>query len=289
MHHPAVDDMQMPYQDQHKLYFMHFCFSALSQMWSMAISLYIASISNNSLFIIALTGLISNLAVIAFIPAVGRWVDKTNRLMAVYAALVVKVISITLGFSICAFLPNSTDAATSQFFYFYVIALPLVCGSANLGFSTYSLCIEKDWVVELSNGNSDWLASTNSVMSQIDLSCQSLAPAITAALFSILSDEWVAAILLTTNFIATAMLYFFLKELYLSWPKLASPRNSDQEEASKSIGFFDSLKQFSSSGCCGVMLSYSFLFLTVLRSGKNLPILNIIFNLFFKRQYVILL
>jgi len=255
------------YKDQQKLFIMHFCFSALSQMWSMAISLYIASISNDSLFIVAVTGFISNLTIILFIPAVGRWVDKSNRLDAVNTALVAKVVSITLGFSVCAFLPSSSNAvATSdQFFYVYVVLLPFICGAANLGFNTYTLCIEKDWLVELSNGDSEWLAKTNSVMSQIDLACQSLAPAITAFLFSILTDYWVATILLLTNFTATAFLYFFLRDLYLSWPTLALPRVSyASEDDGTSVGMVDSLKEFTSSGCCAVMLAYSFLYLTVL-------------------------
>ncbi len=175
----------------HLIYFMHSAFSLLSQMWNFGIALFIASISNNSLFIIALTGFIQNLSIVILLPIIGKWVDRTDRLVAVHSALLVKVIFITLGFSICAFLPNYTDNSdpsqsytynddiVGTNYFLYVICLPIVVAAASLGFYTYRICIEKDWVIELANHDSEWLAHANSVMSQIDLACKSLAPAAT--------------------------------------------------------------------------------------------------------------
>lgn len=142
--------------------------------------------------------LITNLAIIVCIPYIGHWIDKVDRIVSVYAALLLKVVSITLGFSICAFLSSEGD----EYFYLYAITLPIICAAANIGFNTYTLCIEKDWLIELANGDSEWLANTNSIMSQIDLACQSFAPAITGLLFSLFSGPIVACILLSTNFMA---------------------------------------------------------------------------------------
>ena len=173
----------------HLIYLMHSAFSLLSQMWNFGIALFIASISDNSLFIIALTGFVQNLSIVLLLPVIGKWVDRTDRLVAVHSALLVKVVFITLGFSICAFLPNSGNGYQAEAnanndmvdtnFFLYVICLPLVVAAASLGFYTYRICIEKDWVIELANRDSEWLAHANSVMSQIDLACKSLAPAAT--------------------------------------------------------------------------------------------------------------
>ena len=107
-------------------------------MWNFGIALFIASISDNSLFIIALTGFIQNLSIVLLLPVIGKWVDRTDRLVAVHSALLVKVVFITLGFSICAFLPNSGkgytqgdgvdggDEIVDTNFYMYVICLPVV-------------------------------------------------------------------------------------------------------------------------------------------------------------------
>ena len=262
-----------PYQETYRLYLIHSCFSFMSQMWSMGISLFIASVSNNSLFIIAIAGLVSNLSIILFIPSVGNWVDRVNRLTAVNSALFIKVVAISLGFCICAFLPaySSSSELNNYNFYFFVIVLPLVCAAANIGFNTYTLCIEKDWLVELSNGNSEWLAKTNSVMSQIDLTTQSVAPALTAGLFSLFSTAEVATILLLSNFTATFFLCYFLKSLYEAWPSLHTKNNREYTEITntetneeESYSFYKSIDIFLDSGCVGVMMSYSYLFLTVL-------------------------
>ena len=181
----------------HLIYFMHSAFSLLSQMWNFGIALFIASISSNSLFIIALTGFIQNLSIVLLLPVIGKWVDRTDRLVAVHTALFVKVVFITLGFSICAFLPSSgnsymadsnvTDGDDKDIvdsnFYLYVVCLPIIVAAASLGFYTYRLCIEKDWVIELANRDSEWLANANSVMSQIDLACKSFAPAATGKIY----------------------------------------------------------------------------------------------------------
>ena len=175
----------------HLIYIMHTAFSLLSQMWNFGIALFIASISDNSLFIIALTGFIQNLSIVLLLPVIGKWVDRTDRLVAVHSALLVKVVFITLGFSICAFLPNSGkgytqgdgvdggDEIVDTNFYMYVICLPVVVAAASLGFYTYRICIEKDWIIVLANRDSEWLANSNSIMSQIDLACKSFAPAAT--------------------------------------------------------------------------------------------------------------
>ena len=49
---------------------------------------------------------------------------------------------------------------------------------AGLCFSTIKQSLEKDWLVVLSNNNTEWLTETNSVMTQIDLLCNTAAPAV---------------------------------------------------------------------------------------------------------------
>merc|ERR1719456_117453 len=180
--------MTAAFNKPHLIYITHTTFSLLSQM-TFAISLFIASISNNSLFIIAVTGFVTSLSIVVLLPIIGSWVDQMDRLAAVHTALLVKLVSITLGFCICAFLPNSGNGAGADDeaientdnleanFYLYVITLPIVVAAANLGFYTYRICIEKDWVIELANKDKEWLANVNSIMSQIDLAAKSIAPA----------------------------------------------------------------------------------------------------------------
>ena len=132
----------------------------------------------------------TDLSIVLLLPVIGKWVDRTDRLVAVHSALLVKVVFITLGFSICAFLQHGKgytqgdgvdggDEIVDTNFYMYVICLPVVVAAASLGFYTYRICIEKDWIIVLANRDSEWLANSNSIMSQIDLACKSFAPAAT--------------------------------------------------------------------------------------------------------------
>ena len=65
---------------------------------------------------------------------------------------------------------GSNEIAGSGNFFIYVISLPIICAAANLGFYTYRICIEKDWIIVLANNDNEWLANSNSVISQIDVS-----------------------------------------------------------------------------------------------------------------------
>ena len=64
------------------------------------------------------------------------------------------------------------DEVSDENFFTYVVSLPIVCSAANLGFYIYRICVEKDWIIVLSNDDKEWLATANSVISQIDVSCK---------------------------------------------------------------------------------------------------------------------
>jgi hypothetical protein len=68
-----------PYQ-KNQLYFMHFSFAFTSRMWDMAIILLIADITNNSLKITAISGLMSSALSLIMMPKIGIWLDNVDRL-----------------------------------------------------------------------------------------------------------------------------------------------------------------------------------------------------------------
>ena len=86
-----------------------------------------------------------------------------------------------------------------------------------------------------------------------------------------------AGILLLTNFVASALLYFFFNNLYYAWPTLSKPKvqaldqNSDSSSSrssssssSSDYNLWQAITLFWNQKCCGVMISFSFLFMTVL-------------------------
>lgn len=212
-----------PYPHTYNIYLMHFCYSFVTRMWDMGIIFFIAELTNNSLTVVALAGFLGSFSIFLFMPVIGKWLDSTDRLASTFWALGIKLIAVTVAYLVCAFLvTDSSKALTSPSVSLVLLySLPVLCTITSLCFSVINQAIEKDWIVVLADGDSAWLSSVNSVMSQIDLGCNSVAPAVTGVLFSSLSRTNMSIVLLVSNALATYMLFSFLRHLYLSWPALA--------------------------------------------------------------------
>ena len=305
---PSTLKEKHPYDNVRILYTMHMFFAFVSRMWEIGIVLLVAALTNNSLFIVALSGLMSSSSLFLFAPSLGGWFDEQDRLYAMKIALTVKVISVTTGYLLCAHMLGPSDQDTNAY-GLEIYAVPIVCALANLSFAMVTMSVEKDWVVVLSGGDREWLSSTNSMMTQIDLACNAVAPAVTGVLFSFCSYRMVALVLLGLNAATAAGLYLYLRRLYESWPALtrkvpvdntvagddegvsaepletldlhadgvSSPPSSPAalaslEEGNRVLskkgdaerGISTSAPSFVRSSVAGTMISYSFLYFTVL-------------------------
>lgn len=287
-----------PYQ-KNQLYFMHFSFAFTSRMWDMAIILLIADITNNSLKITAISGLMSSALSLIMMPKIGIWLDNVDRLKAAKTTLFYKFISISLAYLLCAYLSYQSGLAVIdskiRLSLFYL--LPILYSIASVSFATITQQIETDWLVVLANKDENWLRDTNSFLSQIDLGCKAAAPAVTGLLFAKFSQSNVSLLLVGINTIVTAMLYKLLSGLYNKFPNLTNKKQSEKKElkdknnfglqvdddnvlflnkewdSKNFIGkFLNSFKSFATSGCAGLMVAYSFLYLTVLSFGSLMTV-----------------
>ena len=220
-------NLGVAYSQRWLLYIMHFCFAFVSRMWDMGVVLLVAELTNNSLFFVAAANLVGALAITFFMPTVGRYLDSTDRLRATTNALLVKIIAVSAVYTGCAGVGNASDGIP----FFVVYLLPLFCGIAALSFKTIITAIEKDWIVVLSANDTVWLAETNSYMTQIDLGCSSIAPAVTGLLFSSYSYSITALVLLGINLLSVISFYCFVVSLYNSFPALQSRRDIKKEQS----------------------------------------------------------
>lgn len=284
--------------DPKKLYLMHFSFAFASRMFDMGIVFSLAHISNNSMQIIALIGLLSTMLVFFLMPAIGKYLDQSNRLQAAKSALLVKVFCITATYFLCLLYVYLNDVSDSRYVQKLLYVIPAVAALASLSFTTITQCVEKDWVVVLTQHNSTLLTTTNATMSRIDLICASLAPAFAGFLFQYYSEYVAAVVLIIINLIATFALYFLLSSLYEANPALAQRSSSSSsskknnpsgmyksideanaDEHSPERSFCDSFTTalglhdfFYRSGCARVMVSYAFLYMTVLSFGSIMTV-----------------
>lgn len=74
-------------------------------------------------------------------------------------------------------------------------------------------------------------------MTQIDLGCSSLAPALTGLLFAYLSQEAVSIVLLAVNACAVLALYVFMSHLYSAWPALGQKAGVDDPPPRRSTTY----------------------------------------------------
>jgi hypothetical protein len=206
-----------PFSGKYKLYAMHFFFTFVSRMWDMGIVLLIAEITNNSLYFVGLAGLLGSLSIFLFMSNIGVWLDETDRLEAVKLAITIKIIAVSIAYIICAIFEDTHEGTK-----FIAYTLPILCAITALSFKTITQSIEKDWLVVLSDGDSAWLTSTNSIMTQIDLTSSTAAPAVTGFIFSYFKKQFTAIVLLSCNAAATVFLWYFVHYLYTSWPTLGS-------------------------------------------------------------------
>lgn len=205
---------------RYSLYLMHMIFSFASRMWEIGTTFFVGNYTQNSLQIAALVGLMSSVIVFAFSSSIGAWFDSNNRLYAVKVVLSIKMLSVAVTYLLCSDIFALSSLKMIQGLFVYLI--PILCAVANVSFSMLTMIIEKDWIVTMADGNSEWLATTNAHMTQIDMVCATVAPAIVGFLFSFFNDAYISLSLLGMNIVAWWLLFGYLKQLYFTWPALAT-------------------------------------------------------------------
>jgi hypothetical protein len=218
-------------------------------------------------------------------------------------ALVVKVVSVTLGYIACACLlmlgnmgEGGTEGALGDTLRAYIdlspsmqgyvlYSIPAFCALANLAFAMVAMGVQKDWIVVLSAGNSEWLVGMNSMMTQIDLASKALAPALTGFVFSYCSYGTSAIVMLGLNMVVTVVFYSYLVFIFNSFPALwtrapPSSSSSSQGESAPLKGNSTTStttipapgNSFLTSGCAGTMFAYAALYFTVLSFGSLMTV-----------------
>jgi hypothetical protein len=185
-------------------------------MWEIGIVFVLSEVTNNSLTLIALCGFCSSLFIALFMPIIGIWLDNEDRLIALKCGLAVKLVSVSLTYLFCLILQFNSSYGNIMFYL-----IPITYAIANCSFSLITQSVEKDWLIVLSDGDSEWLTQTNSMMSQIDLICGSISPILVGIIFSFVSIYKLALILLFTNTFVVFALLSYMNDLYYTWPMLS--------------------------------------------------------------------
>ncbi|XP_033640075.1 solute carrier family 40 member 1-like [Asterias rubens] len=218
--------------------FLIYCSQFLSawgdRMWTFAVALFLVEIEDLSLRLTAVFGFALTVSVLLFGTLVGQWVDRTPRLKAARISLVIQNLCV-IACAVCLLLLLHYLAAIRQIgdgvlFLFCEIAIIFLGVIANLASVAEKICIQKDWVVILADGNKEQLAVMNANVRRIDLTVNILAPILVGQIMTFASMTVAGIFIAAWNLASLILEYALLLRVYKKVPRLAVKFASSENE-----------------------------------------------------------
>ncbi|GAW16352.1 hypothetical protein ANO14919_057780 [Xylariales sp. No.14919] len=236
-HTPLLDASQrrVPAQIARRLYVSHFLSAWNSRVFEFGAVLYLATVFPGTLLPMSVYALTRGLSAIVFAPAVGQYIDTSNRLHIVRVSIVLQraavAVSCVIFYILAIELPLGRGGKVGMLVLLSLLAcIEKLCSIMNL------VSVENDWVVVIAEKDQAALMVMNAQMRRIDLLCKLLGP-----LFIALIDGFSTKAAITVNFLmnvmsivveyfAIARVYYEVSELQESKQK-ASPEPADAESS----------------------------------------------------------
>jgi len=92
---------------------------------------------------------------------------------------------------------------------------------ARLASSGTVIILQKDWIVVISDNDTDYLAKMNSILRTIELTTYMLAPVISGQLFYFIGYIWTGVFIAGWNIVSVVCEYGLLNGIYRQYPRLA--------------------------------------------------------------------
>merc|ERR550519_994845 len=227
-------------------------------MWWFAGGCYMLELDGRSLRLTALYGLVIAASVIVFGASIGRWIDRTPRLTAARTFLTIQNVAVSL----CALLlsgfihyggllaaPTSPTPVSNNETYSYShnltqqdqlaaggndiaewktgvsVGAILLAAVARLASTGTNIIIQKDWIVVISAGDHDRLATMNSILRTIELTTYMLAPGAAGLFFTFLGYTITGVIIAGWNVVSVTLEYLLLSLIYRRYPGLSRKKS----------------------------------------------------------------
>ncbi|KAI7873319.1 hypothetical protein K492DRAFT_139060, partial [Lichtheimia hyalospora FSU 10163] len=244
------------------LYISHFLTSWTDRFYEFASYLFIIEIFKESLLLPSIYGFIVTISAIMFSNYVGKYVDIIERLKIIRITMFVQKMSIIISCFMFISMMTSNDNKIIK----YIIVVIFGC-TLKLSFIANNIAIEKDWVIIISNGNTEKLTTT---MRRIDLFCKTMAP-LTMGIITFKGSLYGVITIIIWNVLSGCLEYILVLKTYINFPELSNKNNTNNENTpliennnyEEKITFIEYIKHkiFLAS------LSLSMLYLTVLSFG----------------------
>merc|ERR1719184_30542 len=203
-------------------------------MWWFAGGCYMLELLPSSLRLTAIYGLVIAASVIVFGASVGRLVDTMGRISAARLSLAIQnLATATCALILAAFLHYRAelepDGPGQPTLIVSVVAI-MLAAVARLASCGTNIIIQKDWIVVVAGGDTDKLATMNSILRTIELTTYAIAPAVAGCLFTLLGFGLTGLVIAGWNVLSVCLEYCFLARIYRKHPGLAAKQVGSVED-----------------------------------------------------------
>jgi len=219
------------------LYAAHTLSTWGDNMWWFAGGCYMLELLPSSLRLTAIYGLVIAASVIVFGSSVGRLVDTMGRISAARLSLAIQnLATASCALILAAFLHYRAELEPegegSQPTLIVSVVAILLAAVARLASCGTNIIIQKDWIVVVAGGDTDRLATMNSILRTIELTTYAIAPAVAGCLFTILGFGLTGLVIAGWNVLSVCLEYCLLARIYRKHPGLAAKQvgSADEEE-----------------------------------------------------------
>jgi iron-regulated transporter 1 len=255
------------------------------RMWEFAGIVFIMEIFPGSLLASSVFGLLETIASMLWGPAMGRYIDRNQRLKVIRLSIVGQNFAIIFAAVVLAFalgrhaehweLPNRV----------VVLALLVVAtGVAKLSSSLNKIGLQKDWAVIISKSMTDGkqlqrnqtapLTIFNARMHRVDLSCSILAPLMVGVASSMVNPSFAVIVVGIWSGVSTVVEMYLSQSVFSKIPSLwhkeikaPAPASTTTTKANGN-STMDNLKAYVSHPCfLAASLPYCLLYISVLSFG----------------------
>lgn len=208
-----------------RLYVSHFLSTWNSRGFEFGAVLFLATIYPGTLLPMSVYALVRSLAAIALSPAVGKYIDSTNRLKVVRVSIIGQRVAVATSCVAFLSLLLYKDILSQVLMGVLFFSLTLLACVEKLCIIMNTIAVERDWVVVIALDDERLLQEMNSQMRRIDLFCKLVSP-LAIALLDGVSSAIAISVTLTINVAS-----IFVEYLLIAWVYRRTPALSNQESA----------------------------------------------------------
>ncbi|KAI4728647.1 hypothetical protein E4T49_03604 [Aureobasidium sp. EXF-10728] len=198
-----------------KLYTSHFLSAWNSRLFEFGAVLFISTIFPGTLFPASIYALTRSASVVIFSTLIGRLIDRSERMYLIRLSIVgqrtATAVSCILLWLLLYFRYTSLDSWSAKA---ALASLSLLACVEKLSSVVNTISVERDWVVVVSQGNTDDLqVELNSQMRRIDLFCKLVGP-LSIALIAGFSTSIAILITLSMTIASVFVEYYAIARVY---------------------------------------------------------------------------